>query len=187
MSEPKHEADAGTGLTGPGFMRRVKLPADITGTLWLGPMPGRLRRLADDLADLSRQQVARIICLTPSEEIALKSPDYAARQSELGMPVTRFPIGDFGVPEDGGGLKALAEGAAHDLRSGKALFVHCAAGIGRTGMVSTCILVALGLSGEAAIAAIAAAGSGPETDAQKHLVARYAEQAVHPEAAGRAG
>lgn len=165
---------------GTGFMRRVDLPAGIAGTLWLGPMPGRLRPLADDLADLSRQGIARIICLTPLEEIASKSPDYAARQSSLGIPVTRFPIGDFGVPDDGGGLKAVAEQAADDLGAGRALFVHCAAGIGRTGMVATCILVALGLSGEAAIAMIAAAGSGPETDVQKRLVARYAEEALHP-------
>ncbi|CAH1660136.1 Phosphatase [Hyphomicrobiales bacterium] len=161
-----------------GFMRRVNLPAGVAGTLWLGPMPGRLRPLADDLADLNRQSVARVICLTPMDEIASKAPDYAARQAELGFPVTRFPIGDFGVPEDHGGLKALAEAAARDLEAGRALFVHCAAGIGRTGMVATCILVALGLSGEAATATIAAAGSGPETDVQKQLVARYAEAAL---------
>ncbi|MGO4170799.1 protein-tyrosine phosphatase family protein [Bosea sp. TAF32] len=163
-----------------GFMRRVDLPAAIAGALWLGPMPGRLRPLVDDLADLARRGIARIICLTPFEEIELKAPDYAARQSDLGIPVTCFPIGDFGVPDDGGGLKALAEQAARDLEAGRQLFVHCAAGIGRTGMVATCILVALGLSGADAVAAIAAAGSGPETEIQKQLVARYAEEAVHP-------
>lgn len=162
-----------------GFIRRVDLPAGIAGALWLGPMPGRLRPLADDLADLTQQGIARIICLTPAEEIRLKSPDYAARQSDLGIPVTRFPIGDFGVPDDGGGLKALAEEAARDLNAGRELFVHCAAGIGRTGMVATCILVALGLSGAEAVAAVAAAGSGPETEVQQQMVARYAEEAVH--------
>ncbi len=163
-----------------GFMRRVDLPKEIDGALWLGPMPGRLRPLADDLADLAQQRIARIICLTPLDEIRLKSPDYAARQADLGIPVTRFPIGDFGVPEDGGGLKALAEQAARDLQAGRQLFIHCAAGIGRTGMVATCVLVALGLSGAESVAAIAAAGSGPETEIQKQLVARYAEEAVHP-------
>ncbi|MGO4407148.1 tyrosine-protein phosphatase [Bosea sp. RAF48] len=162
-----------------GFIRRVDLPAGIAGALWLGPMPGRLRPLADDLADLTQQGITRIICLTPAEEIRLKSPDYAARQSDLGIPVTRFPIGDFGVPDDGGGLKALAEEAARDLNAGRELFVHCAAGIGRTGMVATCILVALGLSGTEAVAAVAAAGSGPETEVQQQMVARYAEEAVH--------
>ena len=164
---------------GTGFMRRVDLPAEIAGKLWLGPMPGRLRPLADDLADLTRQGIARVICLTPSDEIRLKSPDYAARQGDLGIPVTSFPIGDFGVPDDGGGLKTLAQESARDLKAGRALFVHCAAGIGRTGMVATCILVALGLSGDAAISAITAAGSGPETDIQKRLVARYAEEALN--------
>jgi len=166
-------------ITQAGFMRRVDLPAEIAGTLWLGPMPGRLRPLEDDLVDLSRQRIGRIICLTPAEEIRLKSPDYAARQAHLGIPVTRFPIGDFGVPDDGSRLKILAEEAARDLKAGRQLFVHCAAGIGRTGMVSTCILVALGLSGAEAVAAITAAGSGPETEVQKQLVARYAEEAVH--------
>jgi len=187
MSERESIAGGKARLAGAGFMRRVNLPAGIAGTLWLGPMPGRLRPLAEDLADMNGRQVARIICLTPLDEIVVKSPDYAARQAGLGIPVTAFPIGDFGVPADGGGLKALAEQAARDLETGKVLFVHCAAGIGRTGMVATCILVALGLAGEAAVAAIAAAGSGPETDIQKQLVARYAEDAVHPGAAQRDG
>lgn len=187
MSERESIAGGKAKLAEAGFMRRVSLPAGVPGALWLGPMPGRLRPLLDDLADMNARQVGRIICLTPLDEIAVKSPDYAARQTDLGIPVTVFPIGDFGVPDDGGGLKALAEQAARDLEVGKVLFVHCAAGIGRTGMVATCILVALGLGGAAAMAAIAAAGSGPETDLQRQLVARYAEDAVHSGTSQRDG
>lgn len=167
------------------FMRPVRLPAGIAGRLWLGPMPGRWRPLAEDLAELVEQRVERIICLTPREEIALKSPDYAAGQAGLGMPVTSFPIGDFGVPTDEAGLMALAAEAARDLRAGRALYLHCAAGIGRSGTVGICILLALGLHREEATAVIAAAGSGPETDGQKQLVARLAA-AASGSPAGRA-
>ncbi len=159
------------------FMRPVHLPAGVAGRLWLGPMPGRLRPLAEDLAALAEQRVERIICLTPGDEIARKSPDYAARQGGLGILVTSFPIGDFGVPADEAGLGAVAAEAASDLRAGRALYIHCAAGIGRSGTVGICILLALGLDVEEATSVIAAAGSGPETDDQKQLVMRLAAAA----------
>lgn len=172
------------------FMRRVGLPPALAGALWLGPMPGRQRPLQADLDDLAGAGVSRIICLAPLEEIGRRSPDYAAAQPDLAIPVTGFPISDFGVPDDESGLRAVADQAARDLTEGRNLFLHCAAGIGRTGTVGICVLMALGLRLEEAMAAIAAAGSGPETDIQKQFVCRFAagdRQPAFPDfaAAGR--
>lgn len=162
------------------FMRRVGLPRELAGALWLGPMPGRSRPLDADLDSLAATRVNRIICLAPAEELARKSPEYGARQSGLAIPVTAFPISDFGVPDDDDGLRAIVDQAARDLTDGRNLFLHCAAGIGRTGMVGTCILIALGLTREQASAAIGAAGSGPETEAQRELVGRFGGGMRHP-------
>lgn len=166
------------------FLRRAGLPPAVAGALWLGPMPGRQRPLREDLEALAEAKVSRIICLAPPEEVARKSPDYAALQPGVAIAVTGFPISDFGIPEDEEGLRSLVDRAARDLLQGQSLFLHCAAGIGRTGMVGICILVALGLGLEEAKAAIAAAGSGPETEIQRELVCRLAAGMRRPALSG---
>lgn len=162
-------------MTQAPFLRPLRLPAGTAGTLWLGPMPGRLRPFEDDLAALRAQGITGIVCLTPLAEIGEKALGYAAALAgDMEIPVARFPISDFGVPADEAGLFALAGEAARALAAGEQVFVHCAAGIGRTGTFAICILRALGLGLDEATAQVAAAGSGPETEAQKALVARFA-------------
>lgn len=156
------------------FPRPLRLPSGIAGTLWLGPMPGRLRPFSDDMDDLRAQKISRIVSLTPLAEIEEKAPDYAASLAAgTDIPVVRFPIADFGVPADEAGLFILAGETAQALASGERVFVHCAAGIGRTGTFAICILRAFGLDLAQATALVASAGSGPETEAQKALVARF--------------
>lgn len=157
------------------FLRPVHLPTGIPGELWLGPMPGRLRPLSDDLDALRWQRISHVVSLTPIGEIEEKAPDYASALAKgLGIAVTRFPIADFGVPDDEDGLLVVADQTAIALGAGARVFVHCAAGIGRTGTAATCILLALGLSHTHAARLVADAGSGPETEAQKELVVRIA-------------
>ena len=161
-------------MTDTSFLRPLRLPPGIAGTLWLGPMPGRLRSFEEDLADLNGRSVSRIVCLTPLAEIEEKAPGYAiALTGELDVAVTHFPITDFGVPADEAGLFALSGEMARALAAGERVFVHCAAGIGRTGTFAICVLRALGLDSNEAAAFVASAGSGPETDAQKALVDRF--------------
>lgn len=156
------------------FLRPVRLPHGIAGELWLGPMPGRIRPFGDDMDDLRAQKITRIVSLTPLAEIEEKAPFYAtALGGEMDIAITRFPIADFGIPTDEASLFALADEAARHLSGGGRVFVHCAAGIGRTGTVAICILRALGLKTVEATALVASAGSGPETEAQKALVDRF--------------
>jgi protein-tyrosine phosphatase len=56
-----------------------------------------------------------------------------------GLEVLRFPIGDMGVPQEA----ASEEFASFVGETGKNVVAHCRGGLGRTGMVVACVLVAL--------------------------------------------
>ena len=147
-------------------LRQVALPEDITGALFLSSMPGRDGPIEEAIKEMQDSGIDRIICLAPNEEVLRKSPRYAAalRQGGLPCPVQRFPIPDFGVPEDRQAFLLLVEQLTDLLREGRRLLVHCSAGFGRTGTVATCALVALGVEADSAREAVRRAGSRPEHD-----------------------
>lgn len=156
------------------IMRRVDLPATIAGHLWLGPMPGRFHSLRKAMAAYQAKGVDHIVCLAARSEIAEKSPEYAACLDKTpSVPVIAMPIVDFGIPADEKAFGQTVSQAADALRGGKRLFVHCAAGIGRTGTFAACLLISLGFEESAALALIRKAGSGPETQEQAQLVHRF--------------
>jgi protein-tyrosine phosphatase/L-amino acid N-acyltransferase YncA len=158
--------------------RLVEIP-DIPGTLALRGMPGRGEPLAQSWDGLRRAQIQRIVCLVAADEIATHVRDYAdaLAAKTVPCPVDTFPIPDFGVPRDRDAFRALASDIATRLEKGEHVAIHCGAGIGRSGMLATCVLLALGLSLDEAIARVTAAGSHPETPEQQAIVAWCAEVA----------
>ncbi len=157
----------------PGLLRHLELPAEIPGLLYLTAMPGRFAPLAEFTAAAQAAGIGRVLCLTGMAEIAAKSRDYAAALAAdtLPMPVSQHAIEDFGVPSDTAGFAAWLRQGADALRGGQGVVLHCAAGIGRTGTAALCLLHLLGVPG--AEARVAAAGSHPETDAQRAFVRRF--------------
>jgi ADP-ribosylglycohydrolase len=63
----------------------------------------------------------------------------------------RFPLVDHSVPEDAQRLRAILDVLAQALRAGRKVYVHCRAGIGRTGMVIGCHLAETGELAESAL------------------------------------
>jgi ADP-ribosyl-[dinitrogen reductase] hydrolase len=63
----------------------------------------------------------------------------------------RKPIRDHGVPEKREHMMEILDCLHDALRSGRPAYVHCRAGIGRTGTVVGCLLVERGLTGEQAL------------------------------------
>jgi len=135
-------------------------------------MPGRSEPLDEVWGEIRSQGVQLIVCLAGPDEIRAKSPEYAAALAAKTLPcsVERFPIPDFGVPDDREAFWSLAMRLAKQLSAGGRVLIHCGAGIGRTGMLATSVLLALGESRTQAEQAVAAAGSNPESAEQKELV-----------------
>jgi protein-tyrosine phosphatase len=154
------------------MLRSVRLPDGVPGELRLHSMPGRYEPLAGVCADIQAVGIDIIICLAPVEEIRRKSPAYADALAEnaLPCPVEHFPVSDYGVPANREAFWSLASGIANRLNEGRRVLIHCGAGLGRTGTLATCVLLALGVPQEEAARAVSAAGSHPENAEQRALV-----------------
>jgi ADP-ribosyl-[dinitrogen reductase] hydrolase len=107
-----------------------------------------------------------------------------------GIDYFRHPIPDHGVPEDAAPMRAILARLRASFAAGRCVYLHCRAGIGRTGMAAGCLL-AESHGGEAAIeelnhlwqasARSASWPSIPETDEQSEFVRRWQGGAVDPD------
>jgi protein-tyrosine phosphatase len=64
----------------------------------------------------------------------------------------------------------LTAAVAGALLAGESVLIHCAGGNGRTGLVAACVLQALGVDQDEAVAVVRAAGSQTENAEQKAFV-----------------
>ncbi len=152
-------------------LRQVRLDDLVPGALFLCEMPGRCAELSEYEKEMRAKRVSRLLCLAPLDEVRQKSPEYAAKLEEgrFPWPVDFFAIPDYGTPSEDQ-MVGKAKYVAALLREGERVVLHCGAGIGRTGMVATAVLMALGLPLDAAEARIREAGSKAETNEQKKLL-----------------
>jgi protein-tyrosine phosphatase len=161
------------------MFRRVDLSARVPGRLLLHSMPGRYEALASVWKQLIAEAVDTIVCLAEQDELREKSSEYAQALEDGAVPcsVCHFEIPDRGAPADPHGFRALANDVAKRLQSGEAVLIHCAGGVGRTGMLAICVLLALGESAGDARHAVSRAGATVETAPQSEIVSWCAAQA----------
>jgi ADP-ribosyl-[dinitrogen reductase] hydrolase len=146
------------------------------GALAFGPIP-RSRAEVQAIADWG---AGLMISLVPREDMARYAAlDLPAWIADAGLPWLHLPIEDFQAPD------AAFETAWHGqqsrvhaiLNEGGKVFVHCAAGLGRSGTVVGRILLEAGVSLEDALAATRAARPGAvETAGQEAYLARVSEK-----------
>ena len=153
-------------------LRRVRLPSEVPGQLWLGPMPGRFQAWSAFATEAQRSGLGLVVCLTPKPELAELSPDYHAALARGRLPFRwmHVPMRNFGLPEDPAAFRRDIGAIADTVREGKAVLLHCAAGMGRTGTAAACVLKALGLDAHEALQRVRDAGSNPQNAEQSGLV-----------------
>ena len=153
-------------------LRSLRLPPEIPGQVWLGSMPGRFESWKSFQDEARRNGVTTVVCLAPRAEVAELSPDYHASLTKGGLPFRWMlvPMRNFGLPEDPSAFRRDVAALAQDVRSGDVVFLHCAAGLGRTGTAAACLLKALGVGAHEALQRVRDAGSNPQNAEQSGLV-----------------
>ena len=139
--------------------------------------PGRMYRrdLATDLAALRAAGIGVLVLLVDDRELERwGDPAIVERALEAGLTVDRRPLADGTAPRTAEEMDEILAGLARARAAGYAV-VACMGGVGRTGTVAACALVAAGWSAEAAIGRVRAIRhpTAVETDQQIGFVQSY--------------
>jgi protein-tyrosine phosphatase len=153
-----------------------------------GEYPGSLNREQAGTKIRRLLQAGVTFFLDLTEAGNLQPYDSLLTQEEFrpagGVQYRRMPIKSFSTPSRAEMIRTL-DTIDTALAGGQTVYVHCWAGIGRTGTVVGCYLVRHGLSGTQALEEIAQLRQGtphggwtsPETEAQRQMVLNWAEEA----------
>ena len=120
----------------------------VPGLLLAGEHPNGATR------DKTRDRLNKLLAVGIECFVDLTKPTELLRyDTELPFHVEyiRKPIKDHGVPGGRSQMVEILEYVANSMRAGRPVYVHCRAGIGRTGTVIGCLLVERGLSGDGAL------------------------------------
>jgi len=115
----------------------------IPGVLAGMERPGTFSKLRDDCEFLKNHKISAIVSLTelPLESVYIE---------EFGFRYLHLPVGDFTAPSVDQ-VDIFVNFQRNAEADGLATVVHCGAGLGRTGTMLACALVARGYAAEAAI------------------------------------
>lgn len=147
----------------------------------LGIMPCPLGGdwLENEVASLKRQGTDVLVSMLTDEEAQeldlQDEPDSCARHA---IEFVSFPVPDREVPAHYDKFVSFVKLLLNRLAEGRRIAIHCFAGIGRSGLAASCLLVAQGMSPDEAIRVLSSARgfSIPDTDEQANWIADFAER-----------
>jgi len=111
------------------------------------PVPSRAAG-ADRIQSLLRAGVNAFIDLTREGEIA---PYTSMLPNDGSVSYARWPIVDHSLPQSPNLMQQILDAIDEALAAGRCVYVHCRAGIGRTGTTIACHLIRSGLSPDQAL------------------------------------
>jgi protein-tyrosine phosphatase len=153
------------------------LPDDEVGTpgrlgmsfapgMWAGSVRGRWERdLATDMRALEEEHETDVLVslMEDHEYRGYRIPELLERDRFGDIEILRFSIRDMGVPREAESEKfeAFVQDVFQRLEEDQNVVVHCRGGLGRTGTLAACVLVALGRhTADEAIATVREARKG---------------------------
>jgi len=162
----------------------IDLPAGVR--LAIMPRP-RAGWLDGEVAGWRAEGISVIVSLLEAGEVKeLGLHREAGLCHDLDMEFIAFLVPDGGVPASTRETRALAEAIVARLNEGKAVAVHCRAGIGRSSLIAACVLVLLGFAPGTAFDRIGKARGVkvPDTEGQRDWVDVFRDSAtaggIHP-------
>jgi len=149
------------------------------GTLFVMPKPSS-EWLADDISHYSSMGVSLVLSLmeiSESYECGLQKEQEIL--SGFGIEFLNYQIKDRGLPKLADFRKLIRE-IYTQVSEGASLAVHCRAGIGRSGVVASCLLIEDGADPQHAIDMVSAARrvSIPDTQEQYDFIMDYNNGAI---------
>jgi protein-tyrosine phosphatase len=153
------------------------VPGPWTGRLALSARPRGGDWLEDEMKGWRLGGVDLLVStLTPEEEREMDLEDEEKLARESGMEFVSLPIPDREIPPSRARLLQTVEELEESLSAGKNVSIHCRQGIGRTGLLASCLLIAEGISAEEAVRSLSLARGIPipETEEQLHWIEDFA-------------
>jgi protein-tyrosine phosphatase len=143
-----------------------RLGMTFAPSMWAGSIRGRWERnLAADMRALEQGHGTDVLVslMEDHEYRGYRIPELLERDRFGNIEILRFVIEDMGVPREAEseGFEAFVRDVVQRLEEGQNVVVHCRGGLGRTGTLAACVLVALGRhTADEAIAAVREARKG---------------------------
>lgn len=153
------------------------------GLFWIETRsPGRLailrrpqsaKALDGVVAEWRAAGIEAVTCLMEPDELqglGLEREAEACR--EAGLSFIELPITDFGVPASSARIMPAVQRIVATLRRGGSVGIHCNQSVGRSGLLASCVLVALGFEPVEAFHVISKSrGTAvPETSEQRRWI-----------------